>query len=172
MIYCFWVHDCLFFLSNAVVKFALSCLFLFLNKWQTTPLSLSPSFLPFLSLSIGRLQPLSSEDTCFSTYSTYSSQSDSQYGSPPRGWSEEMDEYGHTLYVSDYTNEKVPAAPLQSVFTAGGFWDCTWEQVLIWFAGKFCLGGTAQMFPVNKETMMIPNYTHFYLLFSYCHNLF
>ncbi|XP_055359725.1 rho GTPase-activating protein 12-like isoform X2 [Betta splendens] len=70
---------------------------------ETTPLSLSPSFLPYLSLSIGRLQPLSSEDTCFSTYS---SQSDSQYGSPPRGWSEEMDEYGHTLYVSDYTNEK------------------------------------------------------------------
>ncbi|XP_074508383.1 rho GTPase-activating protein 12-like isoform X1 [Sebastes fasciatus] len=70
---------------------------------ETTPLSLSPSFLPFLSLSIGRLQPLSSEDTCFSTYS---SQSDSQYGSPPRGWSEEMDEHGHTLYISDYTNEK------------------------------------------------------------------
>ncbi|XP_062284694.1 rho GTPase-activating protein 12-like [Scomber scombrus] len=70
---------------------------------ETTPLSLSPSFLPFLSLSIGRLQPHSSEDTCFSTYS---SQSDSQYGSPPRGWSEEMDEHGHTLYVSDYTNEK------------------------------------------------------------------
>ncbi|XP_028282884.1 rho GTPase-activating protein 12-like isoform X3 [Parambassis ranga] len=70
---------------------------------ETTPLSLSPSLLPFLSLSIGRLQPLSSEETCFSTYS---SQSDSQYGSPPRGWSEEMDEYGHTLYVSDYTNEK------------------------------------------------------------------
>uniref|UniRef100_A0A8C8C5S2 Rho GTPase-activating protein 12-like n=1 Tax=Oncorhynchus tshawytscha TaxID=74940 RepID=A0A8C8C5S2_ONCTS len=37
---------------------------------------------------------------------TYSSQSDSQYGSPPRGWSEELDEHGHTLYVSDYTNEK------------------------------------------------------------------
>uniref|UniRef100_A0A3Q2XXX5 Rho GTPase activating protein 12a n=1 Tax=Hippocampus comes TaxID=109280 RepID=A0A3Q2XXX5_HIPCM len=36
----------------------------------------------------------------------YSSLSDSQYGSPPRGWSEGMDEYGHTLYVSDYTNEK------------------------------------------------------------------
>ncbi|KAM6920552.1 rho GTPase-activating protein 12-like isoform 1-T2 [Lycodopsis pacificus] len=70
---------------------------------ETTPLSLSPSFFPFLSLSIGRLQPLSSEDTCFSTYS---SQSDSQYGSPPRGWSEEMDEHGHTLYVSDHTNEK------------------------------------------------------------------
>ncbi|KAK5860388.1 hypothetical protein PBY51_021869 [Eleginops maclovinus] len=68
---------------------------------ETTPLSLSPSFLPFLSLSIGRLQPLSSED-----FSTYSSQSDSQYGSPPRGWSEEMDEHGHTLYISDHTNEK------------------------------------------------------------------
>ncbi|XP_028448335.1 rho GTPase-activating protein 12 isoform X5 [Perca flavescens] len=48
-------------------------------------------------------EPLSSEDACFSTYS---SQSDSQYGSPPRGWSEEMDEHGHTLYISDYTNEK------------------------------------------------------------------
>ncbi|KAM3866379.1 rho GTPase-activating protein 12-like [Diretmus argenteus] len=70
---------------------------------ETTPLSLSPSFLPLLSFSMGRLQPLSSEDTCLSTYS---SQSDSQYGSPPRGWSEELDEYGHTLYISDYTNEK------------------------------------------------------------------
>ncbi|XP_072508036.1 rho GTPase-activating protein 12 isoform X4 [Notamacropus eugenii] len=34
------------------------------------------------------------------------SQSDSQCGSPPRGWSEELDERGHTLYTSDYTNEK------------------------------------------------------------------
>ncbi|XP_017266489.1 rho GTPase-activating protein 12 isoform X2 [Kryptolebias marmoratus] len=70
---------------------------------ETTPLSLSPSFLPFLLLSNGQLQPLSSEDACFSTYS---SQSDGQYGSPLRGWSEEMDEFGHTLYISDYTNEK------------------------------------------------------------------
>uniref|UniRef100_A0A673WZQ4 Rho GTPase activating protein 12 n=1 Tax=Salmo trutta TaxID=8032 RepID=A0A673WZQ4_SALTR len=38
--------------------------------------------------------------------STYSSQSDSQYGSPPRGWSEELDEHGHTLYVCEYTHEK------------------------------------------------------------------
>ncbi|KAK2900605.1 hypothetical protein Q8A67_008720 [Cirrhinus molitorella] len=45
-------------------------------------------------------EALSSEENCLS------SQSDSQYGSPPRGWSEEMDEHGHTLYVSDYTNEK------------------------------------------------------------------
>ncbi|CAB1317096.1 unnamed protein product, partial [Coregonus sp. 'balchen'] len=69
----------------------------------TPPLSFSPSFLPLLSLSIGRFQPPSLEDNC---HSTYSSQSDSQYGSPPRGWSEELDEHGHTLYVSDYTNEK------------------------------------------------------------------
>ncbi|XP_055721948.1 rho GTPase-activating protein 12-like [Salvelinus fontinalis] len=69
----------------------------------TPPLSLSPSFLPPLSLSIGRFQPLLLEDNC---HSTYSSQLDSQYGYPPRGWSEELDEHGHTLYVSDYTNEK------------------------------------------------------------------
>uniref|UniRef100_A0A8C2FMN6 Rho GTPase activating protein 12a n=1 Tax=Cyprinus carpio TaxID=7962 RepID=A0A8C2FMN6_CYPCA len=49
---------------------------------------------------IGWVKVLSSEENCLS------SQSDSQYGSPPRGWSEEMDEHGHTLYVSDYTNEK------------------------------------------------------------------
>ncbi|XP_053268720.1 rho GTPase-activating protein 12b isoform X2 [Pleuronectes platessa] len=46
---------------------------------------------------------LSSEENC---HSTHSSQSDSQYGSPPRGWSEELDEHGHTLYVSEYTQEK------------------------------------------------------------------
>uniref|UniRef100_A0A8D3A447 Rho GTPase-activating protein 12-like n=1 Tax=Scophthalmus maximus TaxID=52904 RepID=A0A8D3A447_SCOMX len=51
-------------------------------------------------------EPLSSsEDTCFSAYS---SRSDSRCGSPPPppGWSEETDEYGHTLYVSDRTHEK------------------------------------------------------------------
>ncbi|KAI1891392.1 hypothetical protein AGOR_G00143350 [Albula goreensis] len=51
----------------------------------------------------GDLEPLSSEENC---HSTYSSQSDSQYGSPLRGWSEELDEHGHTLYVCEYTNEK------------------------------------------------------------------
>ncbi|KAG7279626.1 hypothetical protein CRUP_019363 [Coryphaenoides rupestris] len=72
---------------------------------ETTPLSLSPSLLPLLSLSlsVGRLPPLSSEDACLSAYS---SQSDSLYGSPLRGWSEEMDARGHTLYVSDYNKEK------------------------------------------------------------------
>ncbi|XP_070708786.1 rho GTPase-activating protein 12b [Pempheris klunzingeri] len=48
-------------------------------------------------------EPLSFEENC---HSTHSSQSDSQYGSPPRGWSEEQDEHGHTLYVSEYTQEK------------------------------------------------------------------
>ncbi|CAB1340760.1 unnamed protein product, partial [Coregonus sp. 'balchen'] len=52
----------------------------------------------------GEMEPLSSEENCHS--STYSSQSDSQYGSPPRGWSEELDEHGHTLYVCEYTHEK------------------------------------------------------------------
>ncbi|KAM6908789.1 rho GTPase-activating protein 12b isoform 2-T2 [Lycodopsis pacificus] len=48
-------------------------------------------------------EPLSSEENC---HSTHSSLCDSQYGSPPRGWSEELDEHGHTLYVSEYTQEK------------------------------------------------------------------
>ncbi|XP_057214507.1 rho GTPase-activating protein 12b isoform X2 [Triplophysa rosa] len=51
----------------------------------------------------GDMEHLSSEENC---PSTHSSQADSQYGSPPRGWSEELDEHGHTLYVSEYTNEK------------------------------------------------------------------
>uniref|UniRef100_A0A8C7I2C6 Rho GTPase activating protein 12a n=1 Tax=Oncorhynchus kisutch TaxID=8019 RepID=A0A8C7I2C6_ONCKI len=59
------------------------------------------------SNSTGETEPLLLEDNC---HSTYSSQSDSQYGYPPRGWSEELDEHGHTLYVSDYTNEKVPGS--------------------------------------------------------------
>uniref|UniRef100_A0A6Q2XZ45 Rho GTPase activating protein 12b n=1 Tax=Esox lucius TaxID=8010 RepID=A0A6Q2XZ45_ESOLU len=53
---------------------------------------------------MGEMERLSSEENCHS--STYSSQSDSQYGSPPRGWSEELDEYGHTLYVCEHTHEK------------------------------------------------------------------
>ncbi|XP_016887271.1 rho GTPase-activating protein 12 isoform X3 [Cynoglossus semilaevis] len=55
------------------------------------------------SQSIAEYELLSSEENC---HSTHSSQSDSQYGSPPRGWSEELDEHGHTLYVSEYTQEK------------------------------------------------------------------
>ncbi|KAM9775315.1 rho GTPase-activating protein 12-like isoform 2-T3 [Syngnathus typhle] len=48
----------------------------------------------------------SAESELENCLSTHSSVSDSQYGSPPRGWSEELDEHGHTLYVSEYTQEK------------------------------------------------------------------
>ncbi|XP_062954904.1 rho GTPase-activating protein 12 isoform X1 [Cynocephalus volans] len=51
----------------------------------------------------GDQELLSSEENY---HSLCYSQSDSQCGSPPRGWSEELDERGHTLYTSDYTNEK------------------------------------------------------------------
>ncbi|XP_020846136.1 rho GTPase-activating protein 12 isoform X8 [Phascolarctos cinereus] len=51
----------------------------------------------------GDQELLSSEE---SYHSSCYSQSNSQCGSPPRGWSEELDERGHTLYTSDYTNEK------------------------------------------------------------------
>ncbi|XP_053428056.1 rho GTPase-activating protein 12 isoform X1 [Nycticebus coucang] len=53
--------------------------------------------------SSGDQELLSSEEN---SHSVCYSQSDSQCGSPPRGWSEELDERGHTLYTSDYTNEK------------------------------------------------------------------
>uniref|UniRef100_A0A2K6GGK0 Rho GTPase-activating protein 12 n=2 Tax=Propithecus coquereli TaxID=379532 RepID=A0A2K6GGK0_PROCO len=53
--------------------------------------------------SSGDQELLSSEENY---HSICYSQSDSQCGSPPRGWSEELDERGHTLYTSDYTNEK------------------------------------------------------------------
>ncbi|XP_036043507.1 rho GTPase-activating protein 12 isoform X1 [Onychomys torridus] len=51
----------------------------------------------------GEQEPFSSEENY---YSSCYSQSDSQCGSSPRGWSEELDERGHTLYTSDYTKEK------------------------------------------------------------------
>nr|XP_030688220.1 rho GTPase-activating protein 12 isoform X7 [Globicephala melas] len=55
------------------------------------------------SQSPGDQELLSSEENY---HSVCYSQSDSQCGSPPRGWSEELDEHGHTLYTSDCTNEK------------------------------------------------------------------
>ncbi|KAG8573539.1 hypothetical protein GDO81_012451 [Engystomops pustulosus] len=33
-------------------------------------------------------------------------QSDSLYGSPPKGWSEELDQHGHIFFINDQTNEK------------------------------------------------------------------
>ncbi|XP_074841061.1 rho GTPase-activating protein 12 isoform X2 [Carettochelys insculpta] len=55
------------------------------------------------SQSQGDQELLSSEEN---DHSSCYSQSDSQYGSPPKGWSEELDEHGQTLYTNDYTNEK------------------------------------------------------------------
>ncbi|XP_053322507.1 rho GTPase-activating protein 12 isoform X3 [Spea bombifrons] len=40
------------------------------------------------------------------SHSTFDNQSDSQCGSPPRGWSEELDQHGHTFFINDQTNEK------------------------------------------------------------------
>ncbi|XP_069504163.1 rho GTPase-activating protein 12 isoform X3 [Ambystoma mexicanum] len=51
----------------------------------------------------GDNEHLSSEENC---HITCDSHSDSQYGSPPKGWSEESDQNGQTLYVSEHTNEK------------------------------------------------------------------
>ncbi|XP_063308678.1 rho GTPase-activating protein 12 isoform X3 [Pelobates fuscus] len=48
-------------------------------------------------------EQISSEDNF---HSTCDNQSDSQYGSPPRGWSEDLDQHGHTFFINDQTNEK------------------------------------------------------------------
>ncbi|XP_063308684.1 rho GTPase-activating protein 12 isoform X8 [Pelobates fuscus] len=55
------------------------------------------------SSSTEQLQQISSEDNF---HSTCDNQSDSQYGSPPRGWSEDLDQHGHTFFINDQTNEK------------------------------------------------------------------
>ncbi|KAM4705510.1 rho GTPase-activating protein 12 isoform 1-T1 [Rhinophrynus dorsalis] len=48
-------------------------------------------------------EPVSSEENY---HSCCDNQSDSQYGSPPRGWSEELDQHGLTTFINDRTNEK------------------------------------------------------------------
>ncbi|CAI9550691.1 unnamed protein product, partial [Staurois parvus] len=48
-------------------------------------------------------EQLSSEENY---HSTFENQSDIQYGSPPKGWSEELDQHGHTFFINDQTNEK------------------------------------------------------------------
>ncbi|KAG8443327.1 hypothetical protein GDO86_011933 [Hymenochirus boettgeri] len=54
------------------------------------------------SLSQSDHEPLSAD----TFHSTCDNQSDSQYDSPPRGWSEELDQHGHTTFINDQTNEK------------------------------------------------------------------
>ncbi|KAM5157687.1 rho GTPase-activating protein 12 isoform 4-T4 [Mantella aurantiaca] len=48
-------------------------------------------------------EQLSSEENY---HNTCENQSDSQCGSPPKGWSEELDQHGHTFFINDQTNEK------------------------------------------------------------------
>ncbi|XP_053322511.1 rho GTPase-activating protein 12 isoform X7 [Spea bombifrons] len=55
------------------------------------------------SSSTEQLQQIPSEEH---SHSTFDNQSDSQCGSPPRGWSEELDQHGHTFFINDQTNEK------------------------------------------------------------------
>ncbi|XP_040208560.1 rho GTPase-activating protein 12 isoform X5 [Rana temporaria] len=55
------------------------------------------------SSSTEQLQQLSSEENF---HNTHENQSDIQYGSPPKGWSEELDPHGHTFFINDQTNEK------------------------------------------------------------------
>ncbi|XP_077347193.1 rho GTPase-activating protein 12 isoform X1 [Lithobates pipiens] len=51
----------------------------------------------------GDHEQLSSEENY---HNTLENQSDIQYGSPPKGWSEELDQHGHTFFINDQTSEK------------------------------------------------------------------
>ncbi|XP_058040267.1 rho GTPase-activating protein 12 isoform X4 [Ahaetulla prasina] len=59
-----------------------------------------------LKISQSALPPVPTISTQENSHSPCNSQPDSQYDSPPKGWSEEMDEHGQTQYTSDLTNEK------------------------------------------------------------------
>ncbi|XP_077124605.1 rho GTPase-activating protein 12 isoform X5 [Ranitomeya variabilis] len=56
------------------------------------------------SSSTEQLQQISAEENFHNACDN--NQSDSLYGSPPKGWSEELDQHGHTFFVNDQTNEK------------------------------------------------------------------
>ncbi|XP_069585753.1 rho GTPase-activating protein 12 isoform X6 [Ranitomeya imitator] len=56
------------------------------------------------SSSTEQLQQISSEENFHNACDN--NQSDSLYGSPPKGWSEELDQHGHTFFINDQTNEK------------------------------------------------------------------
>ncbi|XP_040290188.1 rho GTPase-activating protein 12 isoform X1 [Bufo bufo] len=49
-------------------------------------------------------EQLSAEENFHNAFDN--NQSDSLYGSPPKGWSEELDQHGHTFFINDQTNEK------------------------------------------------------------------
>ncbi|XP_069815088.1 rho GTPase-activating protein 12 isoform X6 [Dendropsophus ebraccatus] len=56
------------------------------------------------SSSTEQLQQISAEENFHNACDN--NQSDSLYGSPPKGWSEELDQHGHTFFINDQTNEK------------------------------------------------------------------
>ncbi|XP_053265586.1 rho GTPase-activating protein 12 isoform X3 [Podarcis raffonei] len=73
------------------------------RTWKPPRFTRDPSISKADSVNQVDQETLSSQEN---SYSSCNSQSDSQYGSPPKGWSEELDEHGQTLYTSDYTKEK------------------------------------------------------------------
>ncbi|XP_062981389.1 rho GTPase-activating protein 12 isoform X3 [Elgaria multicarinata webbii] len=73
------------------------------RTWKPPRWTRDPSINKGDSLNQVDQESLSSQEN---SHSCCNSQSDSQYGSPPKGWSEELDEHGQMLYTSDYTNEK------------------------------------------------------------------
>ncbi|XP_072010155.1 rho GTPase-activating protein 12 isoform X6 [Engystomops pustulosus] len=56
------------------------------------------------SSSTEQLQQISAEENYHNACDN--NQSDSLYGSPPKGWSEELDQHGHIFFINDQTNEK------------------------------------------------------------------
>ncbi|XP_075683599.1 rho GTPase-activating protein 12 isoform X5 [Rhinoderma darwinii] len=56
------------------------------------------------SSSTEQLQQISAEENFHNACDI--NQSDSLYGSPPKGWSEELDQQGHIFFINDQTNEK------------------------------------------------------------------
>ncbi|KAH0627557.1 hypothetical protein JD844_003398 [Phrynosoma platyrhinos] len=73
------------------------------RTWKPPRLTRDPSISKGDSLNQVDQETFPSQEN---SHSFCNSQSDSQYGSPAKGWSEELDEHGQMLYTSDYTNEK------------------------------------------------------------------
>ncbi|XP_063159529.1 rho GTPase-activating protein 12 isoform X2 [Candoia aspera] len=73
------------------------------RTWKPPRWTRDPSISKGDSLNQVDQETLSTQEN---SHSPCNSQPDSQYDSPPKGWSEEMDERGQTQYTSDYTNEK------------------------------------------------------------------
>ncbi|XP_061443257.1 rho GTPase-activating protein 12 isoform X4 [Rhineura floridana] len=73
------------------------------RTWKPPRWTRDPSISKGDSLNQVDQETLSSQEN---SHISSNSQSDSQYGSPPKGWSEELDEHGQMLYTSEHTKEK------------------------------------------------------------------